>query len=75
MSEPDLCPLCGADLAYEHDGKTYSHLIGVEIPGLYDGTLFWQCPFCEGRWHKFPEGHHYRKRAEPYVHPEEKSST
>ena len=35
--------------------------------GVYDGALFWQRPDCAGRWHRFPEGHSLRERAEGYV--------
>ena len=52
------------------DGKTpeyFFRTIGVEIPGIYDGTLFWQCPDCDKKWHRFPEGSRLRRRAEPYV--------
>lgn len=51
------CGACGADLAYEHDGKRYSRLIGVEYPyghkDRYDGVSEWKCPQCGlrvGRW-------------------------
>jgi hypothetical protein len=47
--------------------RFYSHKIGNEIGGIYDGVLFWSCPFCGGRWHRFTEGGDLRKRAQPYV--------
>jgi len=50
------CPLCSADLSYEVDGQIYSRGIGVEIPGVYDGVLFWLCPDCDGTWHRWPVG-------------------
>jgi Zn-finger nucleic acid-binding protein len=67
MPKYDLCPLCGANLVYEVEGKTYSRCIGVEIQGVYDGMLFYQCPDCDGRWHRFPEGDPLHERARKYV--------
>lgn len=64
--EKDLCPLCGADFAYGETGQ-YSRKIGVEIQGVYDGVLFWQCPDCEGRWHRFSETHYLYERAVRYI--------
>jgi hypothetical protein len=58
----------------EWDGVTprfYGRTICVEIRGVYDGGLFWQCPDCGGRWHRWPEGHYLRERAEQYVNPKE----
>ena len=43
------------------------HAIGIEITGAYDGVLFWQCGVCQRPWHRFPEGHYLRVRAEQYV--------
>lgn len=28
----------------------FSHLVGVEILGGYDGVSLWQCPACNTRW-------------------------
>lgn len=67
--ERDSCPICGVDLRYEVDGRTYSHVVGVEVRGMYDGILYWQCPTCGGRWHRFGEGHPLRERADRYVNP------
>lgn len=61
------CPKCGANLDYEVDGVAYSHAFGVQIRGVYDGVLFWQCPFCDGRWHRFPVGDYRHTRAIRYV--------
>lgn len=60
---PITCPHCGVDLRLGE----YFRVFGVEVPGVYDGALFWQCPDCAGRWHRFPEGHSLRERAEGYV--------
>lgn len=42
-------------------------MIGVEMRGVYDGVLFLECLNCGERWHRWPEGHNLRRRAEPYV--------
>ena len=45
------CPYCGADL---QGGPTMSQrTIGVEIPSVYDGILYWRCPDCRGAWPRF----------------------
>jgi hypothetical protein len=70
------CPHCGVSLVgdeipEEHrrpGGYTrYAREIGIEVRGVYDGILFWQCPDCDGRWHRFAEGHWLRSRAERYI--------
>lgn len=82
---PDNCPHCGTDqrgdpipaehlaagLYGEPDSapRHYSRTIGVNIPGVYDGVLYWACPDCGGTWHRWPEGHHLRRRAQPWIHP------
>lgn len=76
MALCDLCPHCGSDQVGEplprkylrEDGPThYSRTLLVEIPGEYDGALFFQCPDCHGRWHRWPIGSDLHKRAEKYV--------
>lgn len=83
MTRPRNCPHCNADLQgspipeeYLRDGsygpwggepRFYSRLISVEVPGVYDGGLFYQCPDCNGRFHRWPEGHPLRSRAYVYV--------
>jgi len=61
------CPGCSRPLAYEYEGRKYRREFGVEIRGVYDGVLYWVCPNCRARWHRFPEGDPIRDRAEPYV--------
>lgn len=64
------CPLCKIDLRgpqIPDSDDYYSRIIIVEIPEIYDGGLFYQCPECGARWHRWPEGHRLRRRAEPYV--------
>ena len=76
----ERCPLCRASLTagripeesrgHYDEGRThYSRRIGVEIRGVYDGVLYYECPDCGGRWHRFPVGHYLRERAEAYVKP------
>ena len=33
--------------------RYYSHLIGVEIRGKYDGVSEWFCPACHTRWDRW----------------------
>lgn len=73
------CPHCGADLkgdpipqeaidaGYYGSATHFRREIGVEVPGVYDGILYWICPDCPGKWHRWPEGHHLRTRAEVYM--------
>ena len=65
MSE--TCPCCGVRLDYDVDGQTYSRVVGVEIPRIYDGILFWSCPDCGGCWHRFPLGDFRRTSANQYA--------
>jgi len=56
------CPRCNADLIEEHvneDGScvTGRREIGVELPHLYDGILFWCCPDCGETWNDWPLDH------------------
>lgn len=41
--------------------------IMVEIRGVYDGGLFFQCPDCGGRWHRWSVGSDLHTKAQPYV--------
>lgn len=45
----------------------YYHTLGVVERYVYDGVLYWQCPFCAHKWHRWPMGHRLRNRATPYV--------
>lgn len=68
LNPDDACPHCNADLSQVGpDGRRGSRRIGVEVPTVYDGVLYWKCPDCGGRWHRWPEGSPYRQRAERYV--------
>lgn len=79
FAKVEFCPHCGHDLtAYDESGKPkmvpetfpphfYSTKIGMEIPGVYDGILFWVCPVCNGRWHRFSENDDRYEAADEYV--------
>jgi hypothetical protein len=41
--------------------------VGVEIWGVYDGVLYWQCQRCQHRRHRFPEGTRQHRLAMKYV--------
>lgn len=66
----DNCPHCGASLQgdaipqeyidkgfYAPETTHYSRRIGVNIQGVYDGTLYHACPDCGKVWPRFLEGH------------------
>ena len=48
-----------------------SPLIGMEVPEVWDGVLYWWCPECGSRQHRFPKGHRLREKADPFVDKEE----
>lgn len=74
----DTCPHCSADLTgapippeslkYYASHTHFSRKIGIQIQGVYDGSLFWMCPDCEGTWHRWPGGTYQHERAIPYIH-------
>jgi hypothetical protein len=52
------CPHC-------HDEE---HIVGIELPWVYDGVLYWHCTACGGNWHR--AGTHTGRRwdiADDYV--------
>ena len=54
VTELAKCPICAADWAYTGaNGHQYSHLIGVEIRGGFDGVSIWRCPACGAQWDRF----------------------
>lgn len=65
--DPKICPACQGDLTYVESGETYSRAFGVNIPGLYDGCLYWMCPFCGHAWHRFNLGDMRYQLAEPHI--------
>lgn len=71
----NTCPKCEADLRGAeipeavrdewYGGKThFSRIIGLEIPGVYDGTLIWVCPDCHHKWPRFESGYRHDKAVE-----------
>ena len=78
MSATDVCPGCGVDLRgepipaesrhyYADDATHFLRMIGHEIPSVYDGVLYWSCPDCLHRWHRWPEGTRMHTAAAPWV--------
>lgn len=61
------CAACGMCLEYENNGTTFSNAVLVEVAGVYDGGLFFECPGCAYRWHRWPEGFALREAARRYV--------
>lgn len=64
-----VCPLCGRDQTYEHEGKTYFRTILVEVQGVYDGGLYLLCGYddCRHAYHRFPPGHYLHETAERFI--------
>lgn len=72
----DTCPHCavslvGAEIPVDkresYGGATHwRREIGVELRGGYDGTLFYQCPDCDGVWHRWSVGSPMHAEAERY---------
>jgi hypothetical protein len=59
-----VCGECKGELTYTVGGETYSRETGVVLPGVYDGVLYWECPWCRAVRHRWPEGSELRARAE-----------
>lgn len=77
MNHPENCPLCDAsfigqpipeDIRQHYGGATHFYRYhGIEIPEVYDGSLFYRCPDCHRAFHRWPEGHELRQRAEAFM--------
>lgn len=79
FAQVEFCPHCHHDLTAMDEYQRpkmipdtfppefYEAKIGVEVRGVYDGVLFWQCPSCNGRWHRFPEDDYRYARADEYM--------
>lgn len=52
-----VCPKC----------ESTKEIVGIEVQGIYDGVLFWECQICAHRFHRFPLGDRLRERAEEFV--------
>ena len=48
---PHFCPHCHTDLR-SPDGPPYKREIGIEIPSIYDGVLYYECPSCRKAWER-----------------------
>lgn len=80
MTNPKHCPHCNADLRGVEIPEEHRQFYGsethfrrdilVQIQGIYDGGLYYQCPDCGGQWHRFPEGHRLRAIAEKFIRKE-----
>lgn len=49
----EVCEHCGVSLLAEPvaaDEVHYMRQVGFEVPGVYDGILFWACPDCFYAW-------------------------
>lgn len=56
MSEEEIkCPECGGVIA------------GIEVWGVYDGALFWQCMSCSHPFHRFEVGNPLRIKAQTFI--------
>ncbi len=44
----------------------FGRKIGIEVRGVYDGVLYYQCPDCAGKWHRWEDAE-MRRRAQPYI--------
>lgn len=74
MEKPleEQCPVCfhslrGGQIPGSDPPEYYSRIVGIELPDVYDGVLFWECPFCDARFHRFRSGTDLWRMAEPYV--------
>jgi len=66
-TDPETCPRCGVSLqglpipqeyldkGWYGDKTHYSRKIGVEIPTVYDGVLYWMCPDCSWAWNRWTD--------------------
>lgn len=53
------CDACGLNFLYEGPaGATFSREVMVEIWGVYDGALFYECPNCGHRRHRWSRDVH-----------------
>ena len=79
MKDIETCPLCSSDqrgtpipqasieAGYYGDSTHFCRSIMVEIPGVYDGGLFWMCPDCGGAWHRWEPESRLGLRAQTHI--------
>lgn len=69
----DSCPHCyynlrGPQVPDTDPPEYFSLLVGVEVASVYSGgVLFYECPNCDGRIHRFRAGTDMWRKAVPYV--------
>lgn len=52
----DTCPQPCRKNGHVYGRATHARReIGVEVSQIYDGVLFWMCPDCKHRWHRWSE--------------------
>ncbi len=51
----------------EPDDRFYSRTIGIEVRGVYDGVLYWQCPDCGFAWQRFDPGTRLANKAVAFI--------
>lgn len=64
MNDDQACRSCGTTFIYRSGGRTYSREIAVIESGVYDGVLYWQCPFCKTIRHRWRAGSPLRAQAD-----------
>lgn len=53
--DDDLMGAAGL-FGWSKENPTYfKNLVGLEIPGKYDGVSYWTCPECRNVWDRFTE--------------------
>jgi len=80
MAQPDNCPHCGVSLLggpippesierhYFGAATHWRREVGCDVPGAYDGVLFWMCPDCGGTWQRFDLTSPLHHAAKKYIH-------
>lgn len=80
LPQKDNCPHCGLNLnggliadvvgeevARSYEGAFWRREIGVEVPEVYDGTLYYRCPECGGEWHRWSESSGFQEKANEHM--------
>lgn len=52
-----VCPRC----------QQADTVVGIEVRGVYDGVLFWECIEDGTRWHRWEDGSPLRVKADRYL--------
>ena len=62
---------CKENHHYGKSSEFFYRTISVEVRGVYDGCLYYQCPDCDGTWHR-EWGIHgkesMKEKAAPFIH-------